>query len=238
MTHLRGTRTQSMAGLPVGDAAASAYLRRAELMRTQYAAEFPWDAFSRAFLAAENVAPILFYVEQAIKAKRRSLQPDVQWNVVYGWLREFASMDTRVPGSAWRQFASLRDANRAFKNSMVDPALVADQYVFHWQWELAQKHMNGIDASQLRRYARNPGLVDDRGRPRLLGRANKGVGTLQLRTGPYFLGHPDANGRAKQRAALALSNFGPDPDVRCAFTFRPRLPCTADSLCGAPRAGN
>ncbi len=214
----------------IGARGAARYETLAREMRAKYEDEEGLDGFSSAFLAPANVAPVLYYVEQSVQAHRFNTPPEISWDVVYAWLKEFAGMDKRSPGAAWRQFENLRGANLAFKNAMVDPGLVADQYLWHWQFELAEKKMNGIDASQLRRYARDPTVVDDRGRPALLGRANRGVGALQLRTGPYFLAHPDANGRAKQRAALALSNFEPDPDVRCAFSFRPRPACTQDRL--------
>jgi hypothetical protein len=107
---------------------------------------------------------------------------------------------------------------------MVDPAVAHEKETWRWVMELKEKKMNGIDASQLRRYARNPTVVDDRGMPPLKGKENKGVGAMQLRSDFYFLTHPFAQARERQRRALALSSFVPSSRVENMISFTPLGP--------------
>ena len=172
------------------------------------------------FLAPENIKYILFYIEQSVRVAHRSTNVNMDWDIVFDWIETFISMDDEVLHSS---YSNVSDLNLAFRNLMVDPALAADKYVWRWIFELQEKKRNGIDASQLRLYARNPTVIDDRGRPPLKCKENRGVGTMQQRTDFYALTHPFSQARKRQQQALALSNFLPsdDPRVTNMYSFTP-----------------
>jgi hypothetical protein len=173
------------------------------------------------FLDADNLKYALYYVAQTVSTAHRSTNVDIDWAVVYEWVENFALMGHEM---LQRSYSDVTDLNLAFRNLMIDPVVAHEKETWRWIMELKEKKMNGIDASQLRRYARNPTVVDDRGMPPLKGKENKGVGAMQLRSDFYFLTHPFAQARERQRRALALSNFVPSSTVENMISFTPMHP--------------
>lgn len=178
------------------------------------------SAFSDAFLVPQNLAPHLAYIANSGQERHSQHRVAVDWGTIFNMVREFARMDHVDPAASARQFATIADANLLFRNAMADPFLTYDQYLWQWQFELAEKRYKGIDQSMYRMYARNP-TAAPRGLPPMKGRENKGVGAMQPSTGTYVLSHPFSRGRVRQRGALALSNYAPAPDVSCAYDFFP-----------------
>lgn len=196
----------------------NAYIGLAQDMRTRFATKHAPTPLSEAFLDPSNLAGILYYVKSMATQMHKFADTRVDWDIVYEWVREFASMDH---AAAIRMFADLNDANQLFKTSMVDPALARESMVWRWKYELTMKKYNGIDQSMLRRYARNPSVLG-RGLPPMKSRSGRGVGTMDPPVSYYQLLSPDADGRVRQQKALALSNWHIDPNVYGAYGFVPQ----------------
>ena len=173
------------------------------------------------FLNPNNLKFALYYIAQSVATAHRSTAANMDWEVVYEWVETFALMGQEA---LRRGYSTVSDLNLGFRNFMVDPFVAHEKELWRWVMELQEKRLNGIDASQLRLYARNPTVVDDRGRPALKGKENKGVGAMQLRTDFYALTHPFAQARERQRQALELSSFFPSATVDNLLSFTPKGP--------------
>ena len=181
------------------------YSRLAVDMANKFHRKYGVTDFSQQFLAVPVVVPLLAYFEQTASNLRRGTgAPDFQ-NVFYTRLTEFASMNHRDP-LASRRFADAGAASRAFVLEKLDPAIVEDSSIYKHQEYLYDLKRKGIDFNNKRVASRDPTVLS-RGRPPMKCAEHRGVGTMQLRTDGYFLSHPNAQGRERQRAALAQMGY-------------------------------
>ena len=161
--------------------------------------------FSRAFLTVPVLVPLLGYFEQtASNLRRGSGAPNYQ-NVFYACLAQFASMNHRDPYAS-RRFADTAAAAHAFVLESLDPTIVEDSSVYKFKENLYDLKRKGIDFNNKRVAARDPTVLS-RGLPPMKCAEHRGVGDMQLRTDGYFLSHPNAQGRERQRAALEQMGY-------------------------------
>ena len=164
------------------------------------------SGFSKEFLTLPVLVPLLSYFEQTSSNLRRGTGATPDWPAVfYVLLADFASMNHRNP-IASRRFSDVAAASHAFVVEVLDPAIVEDSSVYKHREYLEDLKRKGIDFNNKRVASRDPTVLS-RGHPPMKCTEHRGVGTMQLRTDGYFLSHPNAQGRERQRAALAQMGY-------------------------------
>ena len=193
--------------------------REAQNYVQYFAAEgYAMTPYAQAFLAAENVYPLLCYIVHSSSQRRKHLPVQVDYRGLFDrYFVEFASLPS---GLVHHNASDLHDINTAFINLKVEPELASDQRLFRHRYELLDRYTRGLDYNLIRRAAYNPSVLGGYGDVDWSSQETRAVGDRQLRTDTYQLSHPYSDGRVRQRRALAVSGYEPSDVVRCTYQYQ------------------